>query len=162
MTDDIEFESATSTFPNKFMLKDRLVAVYITGKHGSSQGENGPYEWYETTTVVLDDGPEGWQAQVQDKDGDWIENLVPSVDEEGPQALRNFQWSTGGMVSRLQKRTVEGPGMVGRIDKKKSAKGAASWSIIPATESDMAKAREFRDFCKSEKEALLKSDEAAF
>lgn len=160
MTDsDIEFESAKSTFPSKEMLQDRLVAVYVNGKKGTEKGENGPYDWYGTTTVVLDDGPRGWQAEVLDKDGDPLENLVPST-EDGPVALRNFRWSTGGMTSRLAVRKVGGPAMVGRIDKKKSAKGAASWSIIPATAEDMELAAKYQPFCKAERLAILADGEA--
>lgn len=159
MTDpDIEFESAKSTFPSKEMLQDRLVAVYVNGKKGTEKGENGPYEWYGTTTVVLDDGPEGWKDTVLDKDGDPLENLVRSVQDGGPVALRNFRWSTGGMTSRLANRKVGGPAMVGRINKRKSAKGAASWSISPATSEDLALAAEHGQFCKAERLATMADD----
>jgi hypothetical protein len=158
--EDVEFESAKSTFPSKEMLKDRLVAVYVNGRKGTEQGENGPYDWYGSTTVVLDDGPDGWQAEVQDKDGDPLENLIPSVQDDGPVVLRNFRWSTGGMTARMSTRKIGGPAMVGRINKRKSAKGAAAWSIAPATQADMDVAAEHAALCKAERLATLTDGEA--
>jgi hypothetical protein len=163
--DDDLFEAASETFPAKEDLKDRLVAIYPTGVSGERQGSNGkPYTWFETTTVVLDDGPDGWQAQVQDSDGEMRDNLVDSVAEHGPQVLRNFQWSTDGLVARL-KPIYQDPkvrSQVGRINKRPSQKKGhnAAWSISKPTDADMATARQHAEVCKAERQAIRDARQA--
>lgn len=163
--DDGLFEPASDTFPAKFDLKDRLVAVYPTGESGQRMGANNkPYTWYETTTVVLDDGPDGWQAQVVGDDGELRDSLVPSVEENGPQVLRNFQWSTDGMTARL-KPIADDPkvrSIVGRINKRPSTKKGhnAAWSIAKPTDADMATARQHADVCRAERQAIRDARQA--
>lgn len=150
-TEDLElFDNATTTFPSKFDLKDRLVAIWVTGKHGSRPGANGkPYDWYETITLVLDD-PKGvldWDERVKDKEKDWVDTLVPSVVKNGPQRLDAFQWSTGGVAARLKPRLNQKDSygnpvyrpMIGRVDERPSQqKGQTNpWTVVPATEADM-------------------------
>ena len=167
--DDGLFEAAAETFPSKFHLKDRLVAIYPTGVTGQRLGENGkPYTWYETTTVVLDDGPNGWQAEVLDMDkGTMVANLVPSVAEEGPQVLANFQWSAGGIGARLASRLPKADGkpgsQVGRINSRPNAKKgmAPSWSISTPTEADMTTARQYADVCRAARDEITKASQAA-
>lgn len=170
MDDDELFEGAQDTFPNKFHLRDRLVIIYPTGEHGTDQGENGSYPWYQSTTVVLDDGPKGWQSEVPDKDGDPIENLVPSVSEDGMQVLQNLRWSTGGTVARMKNKlpSADGTprGILGRINVKKG-KGAASWSIAAPTEDELALARTFNPQLRKVRDELAaqireRMDSAAF
>lgn len=172
--DDDLFTAATDTFPSKFDLKDRLVVIYPTGLKGQRQGENGkPYDWYETTTVVLDDGPRGWQEQVVGEGGELQDNLVPSVDENGPQVLRKFQWSSGGIASRLAQKLPDASGkpgsQVGRINSRPNAKKgmAPSWSIGKPTEEDMVTARRHRELCAAERAEIVSAnvqaaDENAF
>jgi hypothetical protein len=146
------FEAAKDTFPGKEDLKDRLVAIYPTGKTGERVGENGkPYPWYETTTVVLDDGPDGWQPTVI-ADGQPRENLVPSVEDNGPQVLKNFQWSASGLAARLAP-IFDDPkvrSVVGRINMRPpSKKGMAPpWGIAKPTEEEMDVARQYADVCR--------------
>jgi hypothetical protein len=148
-TDDDVFESSSDEFASKFHLRDRLVMIYPTGKTGTRPGENGKaYEWVETYTVVLDDGPEGWQAQVMDMDsGSMVPNLVDSVELDGVQVLKGFQWSAGGVVARLKgKSPAENNGvpvgLLGRIDAKAQKGRAAAWRPNPPTEADKARAVE--------------------
>jgi hypothetical protein len=152
------FEAAKETFPGKEDLKDRLVVMYPTGKTGERKGENGdPYAWYETVTVVLDDGPKGYQHTVI-ADGIERENLVPSVVEQGPQILKNFQWSAGGIAARLAP-IYDDPkvrSMVGRINRRPpSKKGMAPpWGIAKPTDEDMATARRFTEVCKKARQEV--------
>jgi hypothetical protein len=144
--DDDLFEPAKSEFPAKEDLKDRLVAIYPTGKVGTrkSQATNKEYGWVETTTVVLDDGP----------DGTSVTDLVGPA----PQVLRNFQWSAAGIFSRVeQKRTNPSvPGTVGRINSMKNKiKGMAdAWSISTPTEDEMAIARQFGAECRAARDEI--------
>jgi hypothetical protein len=146
--DEDIFQNSSDDFPSKFHLRDRLVMIYPTDKAGTRQGENGPYQWMETTTVVLDDGPQGWQPEVMNfETNTMVPNLVPSVAEEGPQVLENFQWSAGGVVSRLQgkqpaKNGGKPVGLLGRIDAKAQKGKAAAWRPNPPTEADQARALE--------------------
>lgn len=152
--DDDLFEPAKSEFPAKEDLKDRLVAIYPTGKFGTrkSPATNKEYGWIETTTVVLDDGP----------NGDSFTDLVPPVGgdigEGKPIVLRNFQWSAAGIFSRVeQKRTNPSvPGTVGRINAMKNKqKGLAdAWSISTPTEDEMATARRFGDACRAARDEI--------
>lgn len=142
--EDEFFDSATSEFPAKEDLKDRLVAIWYTGNHGTRVGKAPgakPYGWAETVTLVLDDGPNGWSETRQDGDP----NLVPSVAENGPQKLDKFQWSTGGVYSRVSKRPVGGKPMIGRINSRKnSVKGFNdAWSIAEMTDEDREIARKY-------------------
>lgn len=142
--DEDIFEASSDDFASKFHLKDRLVMIYPTGKTGTRQGENGPYVWMETVTVVLDDGPDGWQPMVMNYDtSTMVPNLVPSVAEEGPQVLTNFQWSAGGVVARLQGKDPKSnngvpKGLLGRIDAKAMKGKAAAWRPNPPTDEDSA------------------------
>jgi hypothetical protein len=163
--DDGLFEAAKEQFPGKEDLKDRLVVIYPTGKSGQRQGSNGkPYDWYETTTVVLDDGPKGYQSTVL-VDGVERENLVPSVAENGPQVLKNFQWSAGGLVARI-KPIADDPkvgSMLGRINVRPPAqKGMAPpWSIAKPTDEDMTTARKHTDVCRKARQEIRDARQAA-
>lgn len=158
MTDDL-YDDAKQEFPTKYDMKDRLVAIWVTGKKGERPGANGKsYGWAETITLVLDD-PNGvldWDGQVKNEDGDWVETLVPSVVVEGPARLEKFQWSAGGIFSRLEPRItlrdkqtdqpIYRP-MIGRINERKSTtKGQNNpWSIATPTDTDKATANRFED-----------------
>ena len=142
--DDEFFDSATSEFPAKEDLKDRLVAIWNTGKTGERKNDRGEmYPYVETVTLVLDDGPDGWSAKRFDGDP----NLVPSVAENGPQRLDGFQWSTKGVYSRTTNRRVGDRPMIGRINsmKNKSKGMNDAWSIAEMTEDDRVVARQFTD-----------------
>lgn len=161
--EDEFFDSATSEFPAKEDLKDRLVAIWNTGKEGTrtSQATGKPYSWVETVTVVLDDGPQGWSGVRQDGDP----NLVPSVAGEGPQRLDGFQWSAGGIYSRVSKRPVGGKPIIGRINSRKnSVKGMAdAWSIAEMTDEDRETARKYTGLFRQVASDLeKKQDDAAF
>ena len=159
--DEEFFDSATSEFPAKEDLKDRLVAIWNTGKHGTRKSDSGTeYPYVETLTLVLDDGPT-WSGTRPDGDP----NLVPSVAESGPQRLDDFQWSATGIYSRASKRKVGDKPMIGRINSKKNAKKGFSdaWSIAEMTEDDKVTARKYVGlFREISAEMQSKADSAAF
>jgi len=167
--DDDLFEAATETFPSKFDLRDRLVVIYPNGKTGQRRSEatGKPYDWCETTTIVLDDGPSGWQETVPDQDGNMQPNLVPSVAAEGAQVLVNFQWSAGGFTSRLATKVAKAGGkpgsVLGRVNsrKNKNTGMSASWSISAPTEEDMATARKYTAECRAARDEIVKAAQAA-
>jgi hypothetical protein len=159
MSDDILdlVDDAQETFPAKEDLKDRLVAIWVTGKHGKRKGagpDAKPYDWYETVTLVLDDGP-NWDG-FKIVDGEKQEMLVPSVAENGPQRLDGFQYSQSGLTQRLSGRVhlsatparVNGDPVIdkpksfkpyfGRINSRKNKQAGynASWSISVPTDAD--------------------------
>lgn len=162
-TEDLElFDDAKEDFPGKEDLKDRLVAIWVTGKHGKRKASapgSKPYDWYETVTLVLDDGP-AWDG-FKIVDDEKVEMLVPSVAAEGPQRLDDFQFTQGGLTSRLSSRValtgtvavVNGDPvldkpktwkpMLGRINSKKNKQAgfSASWSIASPTDEDKVIAR---------------------
>lgn len=138
MTDELElFDDAKEEFAGKDDLKDRLVLVFATGKHGErkSEASGKPYPWVETVTLVLDNGP----------DGDFSTDLVPAVADGEALELPNFQWSTTGMTSRLLPRATSGNHrpMLGRINSRKNSKKgfSDSWSISEPTDEDKVVAR---------------------
>jgi hypothetical protein len=148
--DDDLFDAATNQFPSKEDMENRLVLIWPTGKNGTRRSESTgkPYRWYETVTVVIDDGPNGWQAQRSDGDP----NLIASVAENGPQTLNNYQWTPGGLVARLESRVTDGKPntykpILGRINQRKNKnKGMANpWSIAEPTDEDKATARRYTD-----------------
>lgn len=171
------FDDAQEEFPGKEDLKDRLVAIWVTGKHGMRKGDGAgarPYPWYETVTLVLDDGP-NWNG-TKIVDGESKPNLVPSVAENGAQRLTNFQFTQGGLTARLEGRVnvTEAGGingspvldkpktfrpMLGRINSRKNKiQGrSASWSISEPTADDKVIARKFN----AELAAISKEMEAA-
>lgn len=174
MNDEELFEGAKDTFASKFHLKNRLIVMYPTGVHGTREGENGSYPWYETTTIVMDDGPGGWQAQVPGEGGELEDNLVPSVAENGPQVLEKFQWSAGAFTSRLAQKVpgrfvngekLEHPGAVsGRVNTiKNSKKGLAPpWSIDGTmTDEDKALCRRHIDILKAARRAIMDARQAS-
>jgi hypothetical protein len=185
-TEDLElFDDATSDFPGKEDLKDRLVAIWVTGRHGTRVGKSPgskPYAWYETTTLVLDDGP-AWDGY-KVVDGERKPMLIDSVAEHGPQRIE-FQYGQSGLTKRLEGRvhiSVAMPPvnqevndkpktfkpMVGRINSRaNSIKGFnAAWSIAEPTDEDRAIAVKNADLIRqitAELKAAQKSeDEAAF
>jgi hypothetical protein len=139
--EDEFYDEANEEFPGKEDLKDRLVAVWVTGKTGKRVSADGkPYPYVETVTLVLDDGPE-WTGKRQDG--------TPNLVGTAPAQLDNFQWSTEGMVARLTprinaKHAESGEPnyrpMVGRINSRKNkVKGYSdSWSIAAPSEDDKA------------------------
>jgi len=156
------FDDAQEEFPGKEDLKDRLVLIWVTGKHGirkSAAPGSKPYDWYETITLVIDDGP-NWDGY-KIVDDEKVPVLVPSVKEEGPQRMDNFQFTMSGLTARLSQRVhlsptpavVNGPPvvdkpktfapMLGRINSRRNKQSgfAASWSIAKPTDSDKAIAR---------------------
>lgn len=174
-TEDLElFDEAQEEFPGKEDLKDRLVAIWVTGKHGTRKGTAPgakPYDWYETTTLVLDDGPayDGYKIV----DGDRKPMLVESVKEHGPQRLDAFQFSQGGLTARLAQRVVgDKPKtfkpMLGRINSRKNSQPgfSASWSIASPTDGDKAVAAShaalLRQITAEMEAGQVASDEAAF
>lgn len=156
-TEDLElFDDAKTEFPAKEDLKDRLVAIWVTGKTGErkSPATGKTYGWVETITLVLDDGPNG--ASITD--------LVPNA----PQTLDNFQWSAAGLYSRLSQRVQGGKPktfkpMVGRINSRKNAvKGMAdAWSIAEPTDEDRAVARAHADLIRSISAKLQETQRSA-
>lgn len=150
-------DDAQEVFPAKEDLKDRLVAIWVTGKHGKRKGTGAdakPYDWYETVTLVLDDGP-AWDG-FKLVDNEKQEMLVPSVAEDGPQRLDNFQFSQTGLTQRLSGRVHLSPvpprvngdpvvdkpktfkPLLGRINSRpnKNKGFNASWSIGKPTAED--------------------------
>jgi hypothetical protein len=153
-TEDLElFDDAKEEFAGKEDLKDRLVAIWVTGKHGTRQGTGPgakPYDWYETVTLVMDDGP-NWNG-FKVVDGEQREMLVASVEQDGPQRLNNFQYSQGGLTARLAPRvTGDKPNtfkpLRGRINSRpNSVKGRSpSWSIATPTDADKATSLKYAD-----------------
>lgn len=151
-TEDLElFDNAKQEFPSKYDLRDRLVAIWVTGKKGERPGQKGEsYPWVETVTLVMDDpnGTQDWDGMVKNEDGDLVETLVPSVVAEGPTRLNNFQWSAGGPVSRLEPRIMlkdkktDAPiyrPLIGRINERKSTQKGRNnpWGIATCTEDEM-------------------------
>jgi hypothetical protein len=183
-TEDLElYDEAKQEFPSKFDLKDRLVAIWVTGKKGTRPAQNGgdPYPWVETITLVLDDpnGVQDWDGRVKNENKDWVETLIPSVVQEGPARLDNFQYSQGGLTARLLPRITlkdkqtDAPiyrPMIGRINERPGQKGKnPPWGIATPTDEDKATAQKYADKIKAitlEVKALREggstSDEAAF
>jgi hypothetical protein len=129
------YDDANEEFPGKEDLKDRLVAIWVTGKKGTRRNaDGGTYPWVETITLVMDDGP----------DGTFSTPLVGPA----PERLDKFQYSQGGLVSRLEPRISKKDGdgnlifrpMIGRINSRKNKiKGRSdSWSIAAPNEDDKA------------------------
>jgi len=159
-TEDLElYDDAKAEFPSKYDLKDRLVAIWVTGKEGSRAGQEGKtYPWIETITLVLDDpeGKTGWDGMVKNEHGDMVETLVPPVEDEGPARLDNFQWSATGIVTRLQPRLklkdkkTDAPiyrPMIGRINERRSTVRGRNnpWSIAEKTPEDLATIQKYAD-----------------
>lgn len=160
-SEDEFYDSATSEFPAKEDLKDRLVAIWFTGKTGERKSEatGKVYPFCETVTLVLDDGPDGYQEVRTDGDP----NLVPSVEVNGPQKLDDFQWSATGIYSRAVKREVGGKPMIGRINSRKNkTKGMAdAWSIAEMVPADVDVARRHRDAIMATTAAMAASKQSA-
>jgi len=162
------FDDAAETFPGKEDLKDRLVAVWATGRGQEKNTEGKVYPYVTGVTLVLDDGPNGW-SPTSVKDGDTVPNLVPSVADEGPQEIA-LRWSTSGMVSRLDPRIGKTTKpMIGRINSRPNkVKGrSASWSIATKTDADLATVLEHGAAIKAitariEKEAVAAIDAEVF
>jgi hypothetical protein len=139
-TEDLElFDDAKEAFPAKEDLKDRLVAIFVTGKTGQRKSEatGKMYDWVETITLVLDDGP----------DGTSFSDLVPSTSPDAPVVLDGFQWTPVGLTSRLLPRAnAKNPRpMRGRINSRPNTKKgfSDSWSISEPTEGDKILSRKF-------------------
>jgi hypothetical protein len=167
-TQDEFFDDAQDVFPGKEDLKDRLVAVYALEKGVDYNEKKEPYPIVQSVTLVLDDGPDGWQAQVI-RDNEQAENRVASVEAEGLQELA-LRWSTNGMVSRLAPRVGKTfKPMIGRINSRpnKTKGHSASWSISSPTDADKATARKYEAELRAisarlEAEANAATDAAAF
>jgi hypothetical protein len=176
-TEDLElFDEAQSTFPGKEDLENRLILVWVTGANGKRKGANGPYDWYETYTLVLDDpnGATDWNERIFDTEKRAERDaLVPSVVKNGPQLLEKFQFSYGGMTARLRGRVLgDKPKnfvpMLGRVNSRpnKTKGWNASWSIAEPTDADKAVARQFstriREVSALVESAVKGTDEDAF
>ena len=155
--DDDFFDDAKSEFPSKEDLKDRLVAIFATGPVGQrkSEASGKPYDYVETVTVVLDDGP----------NHDMSTELVPSVDATGrAQVLPGFQWSTTGVVSRVKPRVDTEKALrplIGRINSMPNKRKGFSdaWSIATPTEADKEIARRYRAQLDKVRADLLAADD---
>lgn len=166
--EDEFFDDAQDVFPGKEDLGNRLVAVWALEKGTDYNDRKEPYPIVQSVTLVLDDGPDGWQATVI-RDGEMTENRVPSVEAEGLQEL-NLRWSTNGMVSRLAPRVGKTfKPMVGRINSRpnKTKGHSASWSISSPTEDDKTTVRRYQAELRAiserlEAEANKATDAAAF
>jgi hypothetical protein len=140
-TDDDFFDDAKSEFPDKEDLKDRLVAIFAIGPVGQrkSEASGKPYDYVETVTVVLDDGP----------DGNRYSELVGPVGGIQPVVLSGFQWSASGVVARVKPRVgtdLELRALVGRINSMPNKRKGFSdaWSIAEPTDADKDIVRGFK------------------
>lgn len=168
--DEEWMDGASATFPKAENLAPsippnfgpgRLVAIWAqeTGTRKNDSGKEYPF--VQTLTLVLDDGPDGSQA----------DDVVGSA----PVRLEDFQHSTSGLVARLAKRVtgVNAKGvklkyrpMIGRMNTQasKQNKNVAAFSISEPTTEDMAVARKYKDMIvaiNTELENKDKSDEDA-
>jgi len=139
-TDDDFFDDAKSEFPDKEDLKDRLVAIFAIGPVGQrkSEASGKAYDYVETVTVVLDNGPDGTSHS----------ELVPEV-EGLPVVLHGFQWSASGVVARTKPRVGTELALrpvVGRINSMPNRRKGFSdaWSIAEPTDDDRRIVRDFR------------------
>lgn len=147
------YDDAANTFPSKLDLAPdgtyergkmgpgRLVAVWAL-KNGTGTKDGKRYDYVETITLVLDDGP----------DGNYVSELVGPA----PQRLNGFQHSTGGMVSRMKGR-VDGKNkagvklkyrpMIGRVNTQPSGPNPAlaAYSISPPTDADREIVNRYKD-----------------
>lgn len=156
-TDDDFFDDAKSEFADKEDLKDRLVAIFATGPIGQRKSEASGkfYDYVETVTVVLDNGP----------DGDRYSDLVPEVAGE-PVVLHGFQWSASGLVARVKPRVgteLAARPMIGRINSMPNRRKGFSdaWSIAEPTDADRAVARQFKPALIKVRDDMAKAREAA-
>ncbi len=161
--EDEFYDDAQDQFVGKEDLKDRLVAIWVTGKKGERKSKDGKmYPWVETRVLVLDDGPDGKAAESAIEDGEIRENRIGPA--AGAEILENFQWSTGGMVSRLLPRIgkTHKP-MVGRINSRKNQQQgySASWSIAQPTEADRAIIRPWNPKLKAITDEMAAADDAS-
>lgn len=152
--DDDLFEGASRDFVNKADFKDRLVMIYPTGKTETkmSTTTGKTYMQHETYTVVLDDGPDGYQEQVLDTDQEvpgMRENRIPSVAENGAQVVENYRWSAGGVTAQITNKTKTPAknngvptGVLGRVNSLPIKGKSAAWGLKDATEADKARAVE--------------------
>lgn len=161
-SEDEFYDDATSDFPKVEHLAPsvppnfgagRLLAIWVTGE-GKRKNDKGEfYPFVETITVTLDDGPNGIEGP------GWDEN-APTLVPTGPVRLDKFQHSTGGLVSRLQKRltgkTKDGVPlkfrpMIGRINTQpsKSNKNVAAYSIGMPSDADRETIRAHGDMIRA-------------
>lgn len=154
--EDEFYDDVTETFPRKEDFEDRLVAVWVTGKHGTRKSEAPPYKeygWVETITMALDDGQDGTKGEGNASDGD------PFLVGPAPAVAEPFQWSAEGMYSRLHPRinlrnAEDQPDYrpaIGRINRRKNTKKGFndSWSIGKASDADRAVIRQHADRIKA-------------
>jgi hypothetical protein len=152
-TEDEFYDEAQDEFPIKEDFEDRLVAVWVTGNHGTRKSEAPPYKeygWVETITAVLDDGQDGTKGSGNRSDG------KPFLIGPAPAVAEAIQWSAEGMYARLRPRIgkvdpetgerIFKP-LTGRINRRKNAKRGFndSWSIGSPTDSDKEILRANRD-----------------
>jgi len=149
------YDEATETFPRKEDFEDRLVAIWVTGKHGTrtSESTSKTYGWVETITMALDDGTDGTKGHGDASDGE------PFLVGPAPAEAVGFQWSAEGMYARLYPRIklVDAAGnpdyrpTIGRINRRKNTKKgfSDSWSIGKPTDEDKALVRKLADRIKA-------------
>jgi len=167
--EDEFYDEATDEFPGKEDFRNRLVAIWLTGKKGVREGENGKdYPWVETYTLALDDGPDGAELpankMVDGEEKPWIIGAAPAMAE-------NMQWSASGVYSRiapkLNKHNEDGSldcrPIIGRINSRPNAKKglAPSWSLGAPTEADRATARKHKDLIQATSAKVKSEREAA-
>lgn len=151
-TQDEFYDDATETFPRKEDFEDRLVAIWVTGKHGTRKSEAPPYKeygWVETITMALDDGQDGSKGEGNASDGE------PFLVGPAPATAEPFQWSAEGMYSRLYPRIKlvnadDEPDyrpLIGRVNRRKNAKKGFndSWSVGKPTDADRPVINAVRD-----------------
>lgn len=167
--DDDFFDGATAAFPNVEHLAPsvppnfgdgRLVAIWALS-NGRGEGKNGPYDYTDTITLVLDDGLDGEQAN----------------DVVGPAPFRTpMRHSTGYIHAKIRDR-VEGKHpkhgtplryrpYIGRVNTRVSAKSKnqPAFGISEMTDADRSIAMEHADLIRSinaEVEAADKDKQAA-
>ena len=160
--EDEFYDDATSDFPKAEHLAPsvppnfgagRLLAIWALSEGTRKNDEGKPYPFVETITVTLDDGPDGLDAP------GWSEDAARLV-EPGVQRLDKFQHSTGGLVSRLQKRltgkTKDGVPLrfrplIGRINTQPSSrnKHVPAFSIATPSDTDRETIRTHGDMIRS-------------
>lgn len=175
VTEDEFYDDASASFPSKADLAPdgtfergrmgpgRLVAIWAL-KNGVGKKDGKAYDFVDSVTLVLDDGP----------NGDYVTELVGPA----PQRVNGLQHSTSGLVARLKGR-VDGKNaagirlkyrpMIGRVNTQPSKANAANaaYSISVPTDEDRLIVNSFKNMIidinnELEAEDRKAEDQAAF